>query len=252
MTHAQSIVTPISLIPTGFWALIIFDQENIDYFFSHDWETSRLLKWLSLLVMFNSHGAAVMVLVASWWLWVGANLWSERTATGWSIFLMVRININLLLMSILKLGCLNHFDYLDYGNHLSRWPSPWRPWLQREVPWRFRLRMFLGIQLIINILYIYILYYIHQYPFLIYSIHDISYIHIYIYPFIIELWMSKQIELSCCRCCHEEMSLNIEVYRDSCCLGYPFWLWCPTLFLGTLRKIVLFQHVSTQNRNTWI
>eukprot|EP00435_Cladocopium_sp_Y103_P072456 s40_g40.t1 len=32
--------------------------DRIDFFFSHDWETSRVLKWLSLLVMFNSHAAA--------------------------------------------------------------------------------------------------------------------------------------------------------------------------------------------------
>ena len=40
-------------------------EDELDYFFSHDWETSRLLKWLSLLVMFNSHAAAIAMLIAA-------------------------------------------------------------------------------------------------------------------------------------------------------------------------------------------
>ena len=48
-----------------FLGLLALSQDRIDFFFSHDWETSRLLKWLSLLVMFNSHAAATaMMLVA--------------------------------------------------------------------------------------------------------------------------------------------------------------------------------------------
>jgi len=39
--------------------------DELDYFFSHDWETSRLLKWLSLLVMFNSHAAAIAMLIVT-------------------------------------------------------------------------------------------------------------------------------------------------------------------------------------------
>lgn len=39
--------------------------EQIDYFFSHDWETSRFLKWLTLLVMFNSHAAAISMLIVT-------------------------------------------------------------------------------------------------------------------------------------------------------------------------------------------
>lgn len=39
--------------------------DHIDFFFSHDWETSRLLKWLSLLVMFNSHAAATAMMLVT-------------------------------------------------------------------------------------------------------------------------------------------------------------------------------------------
>jgi len=39
--------------------------EQIDYFFSHDWETSRFLKWLTLLVMFNSPAAAISLLIVT-------------------------------------------------------------------------------------------------------------------------------------------------------------------------------------------
>lgn len=45
--------------------LCIDPEDELDYFFSHDWETSRLLKWLSLLVMFNSHAAAIAMLIAA-------------------------------------------------------------------------------------------------------------------------------------------------------------------------------------------
>ncbi len=45
--------------------LCIVVEDELDYFFSHDWETSRLLKWLSLLVMFNSHAAAIAMLIAA-------------------------------------------------------------------------------------------------------------------------------------------------------------------------------------------
>ena len=40
-------------------------QDRIDYFFSHDWDTSRMLKWLSLLVMFNAPAAALVMLSAT-------------------------------------------------------------------------------------------------------------------------------------------------------------------------------------------
>ncbi|CAK9028350.1 unnamed protein product [Durusdinium trenchii] len=39
--------------------------EHIDYFLSHDWETSRLLKWMTLLVMFNAPAAAVVTLIVT-------------------------------------------------------------------------------------------------------------------------------------------------------------------------------------------